>query len=158
MAAIAPEGGKGSMTLKVRFLTTRHYIYQFTKYKIISFEDSYFWPKIYLISYPSFQNSTTHITMPSIYKREIPTAFSARLPIFVSRSRVYSTDTGTEPASHLNVYPRPAWHHRRTEEGWITYLKEKILTFYDFGILYIKENDWKIGEKKDFAVCEVEKC
>ena len=51
------------------------------------------------------------------YKREIPTAFSARLPIFVSRSRVYSTDTGTKPASHLNVYPRPAWHHRRTERG-----------------------------------------
>ena len=75
------------------------------------------------------------------YKREIPTAFSARLPIFVSRSRVYSTDTGTEPASrasHLNVYPRPAWHHRRTEEGWITYFKEKI-----FDILWL----WNIIHK-----------
>ena len=41
-------------------------------------------------------------------------------------------------ASHLNVYPRPAWHHRKTEEGWITYFKENILTFYDFGILWTK--------------------
>ena len=30
--------------------------------KLISFENIGFWPKIYLILYPSLENSTTHIT------------------------------------------------------------------------------------------------
>ena len=35
-------------------------------HKIIPYEDIDFWPKIYLIFYPSFENLTTHITIPAI--------------------------------------------------------------------------------------------
>ena len=51
-------------TWKVRFwhiLTTRHY--DNSQNNIISFEDIYFWPKTFLILYPSVENSTTHITI-----------------------------------------------------------------------------------------------
>ena len=43
------------------FLTTRHYVN--LQNTIISFEDIDFWPRIYLIWYPSLENSTTHITI-----------------------------------------------------------------------------------------------
>ena len=41
---------------------TRHYSKN-SKNTIISFWDNDFWPKTFLISYPSLENSTTHITI-----------------------------------------------------------------------------------------------
>jgi hypothetical protein len=42
-----------------QFLMTRHYVS--SQNTIISFEDIDFWPKIFLILYPSLKNSTIHI-------------------------------------------------------------------------------------------------
>ena len=50
--------------MKVRvwhFLTTSHYVN--SQSMIISFEDSDFWPKIYIILYPSLEESTTSNTI-----------------------------------------------------------------------------------------------
>ena len=65
---------------------------------------------------------------------------------------IQRTPAPSQQASHLNVYPRPAWHHRRTEEGWITYFKEKILTFYDFGILWTKIIE-KLEKRNTLYLC-----
>ena len=66
------------LTLKVRFwhfLTTCHSVN--SQNKIFSFEDIGFWPKTFLILYPSLENLTTHIII--IYCVCVPRLISHKI-------------------------------------------------------------------------------
>ena len=86
-------------------MTTRHYVK--SQNTIISFEGIDFWPRIFLILYPSIENSTTHITIIDAHSAHLaPTPLKWRS----------EKDRDWHTLHNYHEYTL-IWHHFQFERG-----------------------------------------